>query len=340
MEQETGRLRVNVKAFLEDWVRGLSEEELLEKHRLTNSQLTRVVGVLRKQHRITEGEIAERTENLKIRFGSTEGPPEQTVYRKGEVELDTGLVLHCPSCGAAVKRGAENCEYCGAYLDFALKGKTVHCPVCFATTPANSRFCMRCARPIKGLVEEGKLLEDRLCPRCRVPMRGRTFGKFSVAQCSECSGVFVPHETFEMMQESRDRVIFPARPIERGEVQTDAYVRYVRCPICRNMMNRTNFARISGVIIDTCRGHGIWFDPGELERIMEFVSVGGLAKAKEVDLRRQKDEEQLMRLRNIPITQERVSPYASTGFGGYDEVRAGIDLVDVVSRVFGFLRRT
>lgn len=339
MAQETGRARVNVKTFLEDWARGASDEELLEKYRLTQSQLTRVVGVLRKQGKITEEEVAERNENLKIRFGSTNGPPDQRVFRKGEVELDSGLVLHCPSCGAAVRRGTENCDYCGAYLDFALKGKTVHCPVCFASTPANGRFCMRCARPIKGLVEEGKLLEDRLCPRCEIPMRGRTFGDFSVVQCSQCSGLFVPHETFEMMQESRDRIVFPARPVERGQVEAGACVSYVRCPICRNIMNRTNFARISGVIIDTCRGHGIWFDSGELERIMEFVSRGGLAKAKDVDIQRQKDEEQLMRLRNVQVTQERISPYAAGGFGDYNEVRAGIDLVDLVSHVVGFLRR-
>lgn len=339
MAQEASRQKVNVRSFMEDWVRGASETELLEKYRLTQSQLTRLIGVLRQQQKITEDEIAQRNENLKVRFGSAEGPPDRRMYRKGEVELDTGLVLHCPSCGASVKRGAENCEYCGSHLDFDLKGKTIHCPVCFATTPANSRFCMRCARPIKGLVEEGKLLEDRLCPRCEVPMRGQTFGEFSVAQCSQCSGLFVPHETFEMMQETRDRAIFPARPIGRGELRPDTYVRYVRCPICRNMMNRTNFARISGVIIDTCRGHGIWFDPGELEKIMEFISLGGLAKAKDVDLQRQKDEEQLMKLRNTQMTQDRISSYPGGGFGRYDEAQAGVDLVDVVSRVVGFLRK-
>jgi len=50
------------------------------------------------------------------------------------------------------------------------------------------------------------------------------------------------------------------------------------------MMNRKNFAVISGVIIDLCKDHGIWFDYGELEIIMNFIARGGLqtAKAKEI----------------------------------------------------------
>jgi Zn-finger nucleic acid-binding protein len=41
-------------------------------------------------------------------------------------------------------------------------------------------------------------------------------------------------------------------------------------------MNRANFARCSGVIIDLCKQHGIWFDRDELSRIVEFIRSGGL----------------------------------------------------------------
>lgn len=48
-------------------------------------------------------------------------------------------------------------------------------------------------------------------------------------------------------------------------------------------MNRINFARCSGVIVDICKGHGSWFDHEELTRIVEFIRAGGLdaARAKE-----------------------------------------------------------
>lgn len=49
-------------------------------------------------------------------------------------------------------------------------------------------------------------------------------------------------------------------------------------------MNRMNFARCSGVIVDICRRHGIWFDRDELREIVEFIRAGGL------ELSRQKEK--------------------------------------------------
>ena len=48
-------------------------------------------------------------------------------------------------------------------------------------------------------------------------------------------------------------------------------------------MSRFNFANCSGVILDSCRPHGVWFDSDELRRIVEFISGGGLdmSRAKE-----------------------------------------------------------
>jgi Zn-finger nucleic acid-binding protein len=45
-------------------------------------------------------------------------------------------------------------------------------------------------------------------------------------------------------------------------------------------MNRINFARCSGVVVDVCRGHGTWFDREELSRIVEFIRGGGLDAAR------------------------------------------------------------
>jgi Zn-finger nucleic acid-binding protein len=45
-------------------------------------------------------------------------------------------------------------------------------------------------------------------------------------------------------------------------------------------MNRQNFARVSGVILDVCKGHGVWFNQGELRRIVEFIREGGMERAR------------------------------------------------------------
>jgi Zn-finger nucleic acid-binding protein len=64
------------------------------------------------------------------------------------------------------------------------------------------------------------------------------------------------------------------------------------------MMNRINFARCSGVIVDVCKGHGTWFDRDELSRIVEFIRGGGL----EASRVREKEEIQDERRR---LSQER-----------------------------------
>ena len=46
-------------------------------------------------------------------------------------------------------------------------------------------------------------------------------------------------------------------------------------------MNRRNYAGNSGVIIDLCREHGIWFDAEELARILLWVRAGGTERPKQ-----------------------------------------------------------
>jgi Zn-finger nucleic acid-binding protein len=48
-------------------------------------------------------------------------------------------------------------------------------------------------------------------------------------------------------------------------------------------MNRINFGRKSGVILDFCRGHGMWFDDGELPRILLWIQNGGEQRAHRLD---------------------------------------------------------
>ncbi len=51
-------------------------------------------------------------------------------------------------------------------------------------------------------------------------------------------------------------------------------------------MNRVNFGRLSGTVIDVCRGHGTFLDSGELHAIVTFITEGGLDRARQ----REKDD--------------------------------------------------
>ena len=50
-------------------------------------------------------------------------------------------------------------------------------------------------------------------------------------------------------------------------------------------MNRINFGRMSGTVVDVCRAHGTFLDPGELHQIVDFIAEGGLDRAREAEIR-------------------------------------------------------
>ncbi len=43
------------------------------------------------------------------------------------------------------------------------------------------------------------------------------------------------------------------------------------CAICGGTMARRELGRQSGVIVDTCKRHGIWFDRGELSHALRYL---------------------------------------------------------------------
>jgi Zn-finger nucleic acid-binding protein len=49
-------------------------------------------------------------------------------------------------------------------------------------------------------------------------------------------------------------------------------------------MNRVNYAKRSGVVLDVCKAHGIWFDQDELRRVLAFIASGGLDRARARDI--------------------------------------------------------
>jgi Zn-finger nucleic acid-binding protein len=66
-----------------------------------------------------------------------------------------------------------------------------------------------------------------------------------------------------------------------------------------------NYGRRSGVIIDVCKKHGVWFDADELAHILDWVRSGGLAEAK----RQEADETaRQQRLAAIARANERDGP--------------------------------
>ena len=86
---------------------------------------------------------------------------------------------------------------------------------------------------------------------------------------------------------------------------------YRPCAVCSQLMNRFNFADCSGVILDVCKPHGVWFDPEELRRIVAFIQGGGMDVARSKE--RAKLEEERRRLERATVDAN-IQSQAGDGF--------------------------
>ncbi len=179
------------------------------------------------------------------------------------------IVLRCQSCGGTLTEGAGECPFCHATV------AARHCLACFHANLASAVHCAACGREL-GL-EPLPDPDTMRCPSCPgeahfVALPAGANG--TVHECPRCTGQFVDHATL--------RALFAERtPLSLGvprapQSAPQGPVRYLPCPVCHARMNRKNFGERSGVIVDVCKSHGIWFDHGELPRVLAWVEEGGL----------------------------------------------------------------
>ena len=143
------------------------------------------------------------------------------------------------------------------------------------------------------------------CPRCAAGLGGEELAGVRLDRCIRCEGVFVTVERMSELIERRElidelRALLP----RHGGRSSAPGPMYVKCPVCAVLMSRKQYATGAKVVIDVCRQHGVWFDGGELPRVLDFVVDGGLDRARARDQRRRDDEQREARLR-VAMTRAR-----------------------------------
>ena len=95
-------------------------------------------------------------------------------------------------------------------------------------------------------------------------------------------------------------------------------------------MNPRNWGRTSGVIVDGCKGHGIWFDHDELEGVLQWVRNGGEPRVQQEKAREGREAERRKRFDPIFVrgTLEEVDHHASDG-----------SILDALTKLAGWLAR-
>ncbi|MDQ1352798.1 MAG: hypothetical protein QG657_3104, partial [Acidobacteriota bacterium] len=181
---------------------------------------------------------------------------------------------NCINCGAPLPPNSFICPYCKTRNDIDLKG--INIPS--IETIESERFCPRCDKPLQTIDLK---LE----------------GKFYIERCGECLGFFFDPNELEILLDKSVSKVYQVdfRQLENVNKMRrcqDYPVTYIKCPVCRKLMNRINFGAQSGVIVDKCKDHGVWLDGGELRQLMEWMKAGGRI----LDQQKQLETERIKRL--------------------------------------------
>lgn len=221
-------------------------------------------------------------------------------------------VVRCSSCGGPRQEGSDICCFCGAEFTLHEKDLNTVCSACFARVSDHARFCHHCGTPITAEeIAESETTYN--CPSCK-PTRhlvSRRLGKskFAAFECQNCAGLWIDLRTLDLIvnveahQTSHVGVSFPQHePLEHQP--------YRPCAVCGELMPRHNFGLgQSGVIVDVCGYHGIWFEAEEFARIIAWIRSGG-AQAARQELSRLVGSEEHATKKEQPMIRPKVASNA------------------------------
>ncbi len=180
--------------------------------------------------------------------------------------------------------------------------KTRTCEHCSGEVNITYRTCPLCGG------HQAEILQDLQpkCPRCSTDLKLLEGEGEEYDICPECGGMWLDRDEFH--RATRERNVFQKVHI-KGEYRKTpirGLIEYVPCVRCGKLMNRRNFGKISGVIIDRCGRHGVWLDSGELEKIQHFIADGGLDRARDRDIQRNRTaiRELATTVENVDFTQK------------------------------------
>lgn len=214
--------------------------------------------------------------------------------------------MNCPNCAAPVPARGVACAYCGSRLDVDLQGWRHLEPQGLSETLQ----CPDGHGPLETLVLPGP------------PGSGGGEGTAAEAtpplqlgRCPQCLGLFLPLGGLDQLLDQAVAPVWSVDPqllnqLAESPRADSAPLRYRPCPSCGELMNRNLHGKRSGVVVDSCREHGIWLDAGELRQLLEWARAGGALldqERREEEARARQEREQAERDKLIALHGERMA---------------------------------
>ena len=103
---------------------------------------------------------------------------------------------------------------------------------------------------------------------------------FLIERCEQCFGLFFDLgelEDYLLLADPGDPEInhHSLNVLINENYHKDYPVGYIRCPVCKELMNRVNYGKKSGVVVNKCSLHGVWLDSGFLNHLIGWTRAGG-----------------------------------------------------------------
>ncbi|PID60800.1 MAG: hypothetical protein CR986_03455 [Ignavibacteriae bacterium] len=105
------------------------------------------------------------------------------------------------------------------------------------------------------------------CPNCNNPLIVIEFEEIETDFCTNCKGIWLDAGELELfLTDSSDKTEL-LNSFQKG---INSREKKKKCPICRTKMEKTLVSNDKNTVLDECsKGHGFWFDNGE---ILEVIS--------------------------------------------------------------------
>ncbi|MFQ5429693.1 MAG: zf-TFIIB domain-containing protein [Phycisphaerae bacterium] len=112
-----------------------------------------------------------------------------------------------------------------------------------------------------------------MCPACRQPMVIIELEGVEVDHCLVCRGTWLDAGEIEIIADRAGADAGRLSGAIEGATRTARSAR--RCPRCRRRLRQIHLERPAGLELDACpRGHGLWFDRGEMRALVGSASDG------------------------------------------------------------------
>lgn len=101
------------------------------------------------------------------------------------------------------------------------------------------------------------------CPACKSSMIICELNQVEIDYCLTCKGIWLDSGELELIFSDGN-----GKNTEQYFINKSGYIEdRRRCPVCKKKMEKVEFEK-SGIVLDMCQSHGLWFDNGELKALL------------------------------------------------------------------------